>query len=353
MIRRMIKIGIILTLLGLALDFTNADAASKYRLNKTTVKVTTGKTVRLKVKNSGKKRVKWKSNNRKIATVSSKGLVKGKKAGKTVITAKIGKKRLKCRVTVKKAKKIVNSSYVHYLKFIKAGEEELFTVGDTYDFASDITSSNRTPAANLSLCPRSAIKKLARFSSSDTSVAGISKIGKATFKKTGKAVITIKVKTKDGWKTCREKVNVINKDAVSFKAELLTEDADFKDMVIGKYDTSVTDTLFDTMKLTVSNRIPYTVKINRMEMDHTWIWSNNGTWRGVIEDSGWVIVMDSLTTMKEDRKNINIPVHSTRTFVFSTTNAGYKKLRGLKNNTVLIGWFSADGKSMDYSCRVR
>ena len=47
MIRRMIKIGIILTLLGLALDFTNADAATKYRLNKTTVKVTAGKTVRL------------------------------------------------------------------------------------------------------------------------------------------------------------------------------------------------------------------------------------------------------------------------------------------------------------------
>ena len=42
MIRRMIKIGIILTLLGLDLDFTNEDPATKYILNKTTVKVTAG-----------------------------------------------------------------------------------------------------------------------------------------------------------------------------------------------------------------------------------------------------------------------------------------------------------------------
>ena len=178
-------------------------------------------------------------------------------------------------------------------------------------------------------------------------MAGISKTGEATFKKAGKAVITIKAKTKGGWKSCKEKVTVINKNAVSFKVELLTEDNDFKDMVIGKYDTSVTDTLFDLMKLSVTNRTPYTVKINRMEMNHTWMWSNNGTWRGVIEDSGWVIVMDSLTTMKEDRKNVNIPAYGTKTFMFSTTNASYKKLRGLKSNTFLTGWFTADGKSME------
>ena len=184
-------------------------------------------------------------------------------------------------------------------------------------------------------------------------MAGITTTGKATFKKAGKTVITIKAKTKDGWKSCKEKVTVINKNAVSFKAELLTDDTDFKDKVIGRFDTSVTDTLFDTLKLTITNRTPYTVKINRMEMNHTWMWSNNGTWRGVIEDSGWVIVMDSLTTMKEDRKNVNIPAYGTRTFVFSDTRESYRKLRGLKSNTILTGWFSADGKSMEYSCRVQ
>ena len=101
MIRRMIKIGIILTLLGLALDFTNADAATKYRLNKTTVNVITGKTVSLKVKNRGKKRVKWKSGNKKIATVTSKGVVKGIKKGTTTITVKSGKKSVIVKVTVK------------------------------------------------------------------------------------------------------------------------------------------------------------------------------------------------------------------------------------------------------------
>lgn len=46
-----------------------------------------GKTVTLKVKNN-KKKVKWISSNKKIATVSKRGKVKGKKAGKVTITAK-------------------------------------------------------------------------------------------------------------------------------------------------------------------------------------------------------------------------------------------------------------------------
>lgn len=351
--KRMIMIIIVLLALLAALsDAFHAEAATKYRLNKTKLKVSIGRTARLKVKNSGKKRVKWKSSNKKIATVSKKGLVKGRKKGKTVITATVGKKKLKCRVTVKK-KKTVSTTYIHNLKFMKAGEDELFAVGDTYDFASDITSSNRTPAANLSLCSESMIRKLAVFTSSEKSVVTISKTGKAIFKSPGKAVITIRARTKKGWSTCKERITVIAKDAVSFRAELLTEDNDFKEMVTGKYDTSVTDTLFDTLKLTVTNNSAHTIRINRMEMGHTWLWSNNGTWRGVISDSGWVIVMDSLTTMKEDRKNIRIPAYGTRTFLFSTSTDSYKKIRGLKHDTTLTGWFSADKKSREYSFKIQ
>ena len=66
-----------------------------------------GKTKKLSVKNAGKKvKAKWKSKSKKIATVSKKGKVKAKKAGKTWITCKFkykGKKyTLKCKVTVKK-----------------------------------------------------------------------------------------------------------------------------------------------------------------------------------------------------------------------------------------------------------
>ncbi|MBS7182992.1 MAG: Ig-like domain-containing protein [Eubacterium sp.] len=77
---------------------------SSIKLNKKKVVVYVGKTVRLKVKNC-KKKVKWSSSNKKIATVSKKGKVKGKKPGRVVITAKSGKKKYKCRVTVKKRRK--------------------------------------------------------------------------------------------------------------------------------------------------------------------------------------------------------------------------------------------------------
>ena len=80
---------------------TNISAAKKTKLNKTKATIYVGKTVRLKLKNT-KKKVKWSSSNKKIATVSKKGKVKGKKAGKVTITAKAGKKKYKCKVTVKK-----------------------------------------------------------------------------------------------------------------------------------------------------------------------------------------------------------------------------------------------------------
>lgn len=82
---------------------TNVSAAKKVKLNKTKATIYVGKTVTLKLKNN-KKKVKWTTSNKKIATVNKKGKVKGKKAGKVTITAKVGKKKYKCKVTVKKQK---------------------------------------------------------------------------------------------------------------------------------------------------------------------------------------------------------------------------------------------------------
>ncbi len=79
----------------------NTNAAAKNKLNKTKVTIRVGQAVKLKVKNN-KKKVKWSSKNKKVATVTKKGEVKGKKAGKTYIIAKVGKKKYKCRVIVKK-----------------------------------------------------------------------------------------------------------------------------------------------------------------------------------------------------------------------------------------------------------
>lgn len=72
----------------------------KLKLNKTKVTVYKGCTETLKVTGS-KKKVKWSSSKKAVASVSSSGKIKGKKKGTTVIYAKVGKQTLKCKVTVK------------------------------------------------------------------------------------------------------------------------------------------------------------------------------------------------------------------------------------------------------------
>ena len=96
-------LAIILTLvLSISMiPITSVSAAKKVKLNKTKATIYVGKTVTLKLKNN-KNKIKWSSSNKKVATVTSKGKVKGKKAGKATITAKVGKKKYKCKVTVKK-----------------------------------------------------------------------------------------------------------------------------------------------------------------------------------------------------------------------------------------------------------
>ena len=76
-------------------------AARKPKLNCKKATLRVGKTIRLRVKNAGKKKVKWSSSKKKIATVNKKGIVKAQNPGKTVIKAKVGGKVLKCRVTVR------------------------------------------------------------------------------------------------------------------------------------------------------------------------------------------------------------------------------------------------------------
>lgn len=80
-----------------------AEAAStkKAKLNRTSLKLTKGKSYTLKVANAGGKKIKWSSKKKKVATVSSKGKVTAKGKGTTYVYAKVGKKKLKCKVTVK------------------------------------------------------------------------------------------------------------------------------------------------------------------------------------------------------------------------------------------------------------
>ena len=80
-------------------------------LNKKTATVQKGNVLNLKAtvlpKNATNKKVSWKSSKNKVATVSSKGAVRGKSPGKATITVttKDGRKKASCTVTVTKKKK--------------------------------------------------------------------------------------------------------------------------------------------------------------------------------------------------------------------------------------------------------
>jgi hypothetical protein len=87
-------------------------ANSQVKLSKTKANVNVGSTMQLKVENTTGK-INWKSSNTNIATVSSKGLVKGVKQGEVSITATVGKKKLTCKITVEKSS--LNASYKNIL----------------------------------------------------------------------------------------------------------------------------------------------------------------------------------------------------------------------------------------------
>ena len=85
---------------------TTISAKSKVKLNKTYVTMTKKSSYKLKLSGK-KKKVKWSSSKKSVATVSKKGVVKAKKkSGTTYITAKVGKKKYKCKVVVTTNKNI-------------------------------------------------------------------------------------------------------------------------------------------------------------------------------------------------------------------------------------------------------
>lgn len=103
------KIAKIILIAMLTLTMTplaNTQAKTKIKLSKTSISIQKGKTYTLKIKGT-KKKVKWSTSKKSIATVTQKGKVTAKKTGNAVITAKIGKKKYKCKVKVyqKKATK--------------------------------------------------------------------------------------------------------------------------------------------------------------------------------------------------------------------------------------------------------
>ena len=156
-----------------------AEAAGKVSLSskKTSVAVGGSKTISLK---NAKGKVKWSVAKKSVASIKANGAsvkVKGKKAGTTTITAKVGKKSYKCKLTVKNAPKISKSSIS-------------LEKGKSYDLS--VTGTASAP----------------KWSTSNKKVATIKKVSARKYRVTAKSSGTATIKAKVNGKTLKCKVSV-------------------------------------------------------------------------------------------------------------------------------------------------
>ena len=105
--------------------FAPAAEAAPIKLNKSKITVSVGETYKLRL-SGAKKPPKWKSGNKSIVSVSKNGVVKGKSSGAATVSARVGRKVYKCRVTVESpkissVKKIVPVGKSFALKLIGTG----------------------------------------------------------------------------------------------------------------------------------------------------------------------------------------------------------------------------------------
>ncbi len=156
-------------------DTQAAAKAKKITLSTTKQTLYVGKSFTLKVKkvspSNASKSVTYKSSDKAIATVSSKGKVTAKKPGKATITVTSktnSKVKAKCIVTVKQQVKSIQTA------------------------ASLTLQKGKSATLGWSITPSNANNKKVKFSSSNKKVATVNSKGKISAKKTGTAKITVK-----------------------------------------------------------------------------------------------------------------------------------------------------------------
>jgi hypothetical protein len=83
-----------------SISVTTVQAATKVKLSAEEIKIGEGGYTYLELDNAKSSKVKWSSENKKIASINAEGKVKGKKQGTTTITATYKGKKYNCEVTV-------------------------------------------------------------------------------------------------------------------------------------------------------------------------------------------------------------------------------------------------------------
>ena len=138
---------------------TQTVEAATVKLNKTRRTMKVGQVYKLTVKGPHGT-VKWKSSKSSVAAVDNSGVVKAKKKGTANIYAQVGKKQLKCRITVKNPGPSLNKKSLTLYR------------GGTFRLAVQYPTSK------------------VKWSSSNKSVATVNSTGTVVAKKNGKATIT-------------------------------------------------------------------------------------------------------------------------------------------------------------------
>ncbi len=239
------------------------------------------------------KKVSFKSKNKKIATVNSKGVVKGKKPGKTkiVVTSKKNSKK-KATITV-----VVKKNPIQKVALDK----------------TNVTlEPNTATLLKATITAKSGSSKKIYWTSSNSSVATVSQSGSVVAKKEGTATIT--AKAIDGSKKCATCVVTVKaKDVVKPVKPTVVN---LKSIAVNNYQM-VTFTLDNACKLT-ANQIVLQAKANKEDkyekkMSITSLTTtDNKTYRieilgkDCLPNDGYVLL--SIPTLSGSKKQMEVPV---------------------------------------------
>lgn len=162
------------------------------RLNKMSIKLVQGKTFKLKVY-GGNGKVKYSSNNKRIATVSKYGNIKAKYAGSCKITVIRNGIKLVCKIKVTASKYPVGLKYSfkQTKKNITRHMSETFNLSSYYKIDSNAKTLYKSKKCSKKQYHNVKLTNLVKFKSSDNKVASIYANGKIKAKTKGNCTITV------------------------------------------------------------------------------------------------------------------------------------------------------------------